>query len=84
MNKIAFVTDSTTSMPAESVQRYNIRVVPNILIWSGEEYRDGVDITPPEFYARLKTARELPTTAAVAPYTLARFWQSSEWARLWS
>lgn len=69
MNKIAFVTDSTCSMPAEYVQRYNIRVVPNTMIWSGEEYRDGVDITPADFFARLKTAGELPTTAAVAPYT---------------
>ena len=69
MNKIAFVTDSTTSLPAEYVQAYDIHVVPNILIWSGKEYRDGVDITPVEFYPRLRTAREYPTTAAVAPNT---------------
>jgi len=69
MNKIAFVTDSLTSMPAEYVQRYNIHVVPNILVWSDQEYRDWVDITPPEFFARLKTTREFPTTAAVAPHT---------------
>jgi len=69
MNKIAFVTDSTCSMPAEYAQKYNIRVVPNTMIWSGKEYRDGVDIKPPEFFARLKTAEELPTTAAIAPYT---------------
>lgn len=69
MNKIAFVTDSLTSMPAEYVQRYNIHVVPNILVWSGQEYRDGVDITPSQFFVRLKTTREFPTTAAVAPTT---------------
>lgn len=69
MNKIAFVTDSLTSLPAEYVQRYNIHVVPNILIWSGQEYRDGVDIVPSEFFKRLKTARDFPTTAAVAPNT---------------
>lgn len=67
MNKIAFVTDSVTSMPAEYVQRYGIHVMPNTLIWSGKEYRDGVDITPSEFFARLKTSDELPTTAAVTP-----------------
>lgn len=69
MNKIAFVTDSTCSMPAEYAQRYNIRVVPNTMIWSEKEYRDGVDIKSPEFFARLKTAKELPTTSAIAPYT---------------
>jgi len=69
MNKIAFVTDSTCSMPAEYSQRHNIHVVPNTMIWSGEEYRDNVDIKPPEFFARLKSDKELPTTAAIAPYT---------------
>ena len=69
MNKIAFVTDSVTSMPAEYVQRYNIHVVPNIVIWSGKEYLDGVDITPSEFFTHLKAARELPTTAAASPET---------------
>ena len=69
MNKIAFVTDSVASIPAEYVQRYNIHVVPNIVIWSGKEYRDGVDITPAELFARLKRDKELPTTAAVGPDT---------------
>ena len=69
MNKIAFVTDSTCSMPAEYAQRYNIHIEPNTMIWSGEEYRDGVEIKPPEFFARLKRNKELPTTAAIAPYT---------------
>lgn len=69
MSKTAFVTDSVASIPAEYVQRYNIHVVPNIVIWSGREYRDGVDITPAELFARLKTDKELPTTAAVGPET---------------
>lgn len=68
MKKIAFVTDSTTSLPATYVQEYNIHVVPNIMIWSGQEYQDGVDIAPAEFYPRLQSARELPTTAAVPPF----------------
>jgi len=69
MNKIAFVTDSVASIPSEYVKRYNIHVVPNIVIWSGEEYRDGVDITPSELFACLKTDKELATTAAVGPDT---------------
>ena len=69
MSKTAFVTDSVASIPAEYVQRYNIHVVPNIVIWLGKEYRDGVDITPSELFARLKTNKELPTTAAVGPET---------------
>jgi DegV family protein with EDD domain len=61
---INFVTDSTTDVPQELVERYNIRVVPTILIFDGKEYRDGVDITRAEFYQRLPSLRPLPTTAA--------------------
>ena len=39
-------------MPQEFVERYNIRVVPTILVFEGKEYRDGVDITRAEFYQR--------------------------------
>jgi DegV family protein with EDD domain len=68
MNKIAFVADSTISMPKDYVNQHHIHIAPNIMIWSGKEYRDGVDITLSEFYSRLETEKELPTTAAVAPY----------------
>ena len=46
------------------------------MIWSGEEYRDGVEIKPPEFFARLKRDKELPTTAAIAPYTFKELFTS--------
>ncbi len=62
--KINFVTDSTTDVPQEFVERYNIRVVPTIVVFEGKEYRDGVDITRAEFYQRLPSLRPLPTTAA--------------------
>ncbi len=66
MSKIAFVTDSTTYLPPELAQKYNISVAPQVLIWGDQTYRDGVDIQPSEFYAKLKTAREMPTTAQVS------------------
>jgi DegV family protein with EDD domain len=61
--KIALVTDSTANLIQDQIDRYNIYMMPQILIWGGETYRDGVDITTDEFYERLKTAKELPTTS---------------------
>jgi DegV family protein with EDD domain len=61
--KIALVTDSTSNLIQDQIDRYNIHVVPLVVIWEGETYRDGVDITKDEFYERLKTAKELPTTS---------------------
>lgn len=70
MPKIAIVTDSTAYIPADLVQKHNITVTPQILIWGEETFRDGVDIQPDEFYARLKTAKVMPTTSQVSPATM--------------
>ena len=49
--KIAIVTDSTAYIPAQLVKQYAITVAPQVLIWGGDTFRDGVDIQPDEFYA---------------------------------
>jgi DegV family protein with EDD domain len=63
MSKIAIVTDSTCSMPKELIEKYNITVAPQVLIWGKETFEDGVDITPSDFYTRLKTATVMPSTS---------------------
>jgi DegV family protein with EDD domain len=60
---IHLVTDSTASLPPELVQQYGIHVVPQIINFSGEIFRAGVDLTIAEFYQRLAVAQELPTTS---------------------
>lgn len=67
MSNVVIVTDSVTNLPQEYLDKFPIRVVPASLIWSGEVLRDGVDIQPQQFYKRLKTARELPTTSQPSP-----------------
>lgn len=62
-NKVAIVVDSTAFIPPDLVEKYDIHVIPQILNWEGQSYRDNVDITPDEFYTRLKTAKEMPTTS---------------------
>jgi DegV family protein with EDD domain len=63
MPELAIVTDSTAYIPADIGSKYKIHVAPQVLIWDGEEMEDGVDIMPPEFYARLKTSKTMPTTS---------------------
>lgn len=67
MSEIAIVTDSLSSVPANFVEQYNIKVVPQVLIWGEEIFLDGVDITPSEFYNRLKTADTIPSTSQATP-----------------
>ncbi len=75
MSKIAFVTDSTGYIPSNFVSKYNITVAPQILIWGEQTYQDGVDIQPEEFYARLKTAKTMPTTSQVSVPTMQHIFQ---------
>jgi len=66
MARIAVVTDSAACVPAELVRKYEIHVVPFELIWNGQSFRDGVDITPTEFYRRLRKSNSWPTTSQPA------------------
>lgn len=70
MSKFAIVTDSTSYLPTELIQKHNITVTPLILIWGDETFRDGVDILPAEFYSRLKTAKVMPSTSQATPATM--------------
>jgi len=70
MSKIAIVTDSTAYIPSDLVQKYNLTVTPQVLIWGEETYEDGVDIQPDEFYARLKISKVMPTTSQVSIATM--------------
>jgi DegV family protein with EDD domain len=60
---LQIVTDSTASLPPELAQQYGIHVVPQIINLDGDSFREGVDLSISEFYRRLETARELPTTS---------------------
>lgn len=63
MKKVAIVTDSTAYLPQRYVDEFGVTVLPLTLHWDGESYRDGVDITPDEFYTRLAGSSTLPTTS---------------------
>ncbi len=65
MPRMAIITDSTAYIPQDLVAQYDIKVAPQLLIWGDEQFQDGVNITPAEFYARLKTAKIMPTTSEV-------------------
>ncbi len=66
MSKIAIITDSTAYIPETLCQQYNIIMLPQILIWGKETFRDGIDIQPKEFYQRLSTDSTMPTSSQVS------------------
>jgi DegV family protein with EDD domain len=60
---IKIVTDSTAYLPETTIRRHDVRVVPLYVHFGEEAFKEGVDLSNEEFYARLKTAPALPTTS---------------------
>jgi DegV family protein with EDD domain len=64
---IRIVTDSTCDLPSVIIDRYGIRVVPLYINVGKQGYLDGIDMGREEFYTRLPTFSEQPTTAVPSP-----------------
>ena len=63
----AIVLDSTADFPDAAERFANWRVVPLYVNFGTESFRDGVDLTAEQFYARLPTSPALPTTSQPTP-----------------
>lgn len=66
MSKIKIATDSTADIPKSFCEELNISVLPLTILAGEKEYRDGVDITPSEFYRIIDESKELPVSSQVA------------------
>ena len=67
MAKVMVVTDSTANISPELLSGNPIRVLPLQLIWDHKILRDGIDISPVEFYTKLVKAEVMPTTSQTTP-----------------
>ena len=61
--KIAVVTDSTAYIPDDLLNKYDIHVIPLNVNWDDKSYLDNVEISAEEFYKKLQTESQLPTTS---------------------
>ena len=60
---IKIVTDSASGITQEVGRQHGITVVPLYVHFGTETFRDGVDIRPSDFFSRLKSSPQLPTTS---------------------
>jgi len=64
VSSVGVVTDSTADLDPKVQARLGVAVVPLIVNWDGQTYRDKIDLGPVEFYRRLRTSKTLPKTGA--------------------
>ncbi|HLY29821.1 MAG TPA: DegV family protein [Ktedonobacterales bacterium] len=63
-SRVRIVADSATDILPHHARAIGIIVVPNRIILDGVTLRDGIDITPAQFFARLPRLRTTPYTEA--------------------
>ncbi|MDN9010745.1 DegV family protein [Brevibacillus laterosporus] len=63
LSEIAIITDSTSYIPKELQDELHITVVPLQVVYGNKAYREEVELTEADFYSKLKTSDQLPTTS---------------------
>lgn len=61
--KIAIVSDSTAYLSEQLIEKYNIYIIPLMVVFGEEVYRENIDLTTSQFFEKVKEGDELPTTS---------------------
>jgi DegV family protein with EDD domain len=81
----AIVVDSTADFPEAPHRFPGWRIVPLYVRFGDQSYRDYVELGPGDFYARLRTATELPATSQPTPADfLSAYEQLADYERIYS
>ncbi len=74
--KIGVVVDSTCDLPADWPYRQRVRIIPEHIRFGDDDYRDGVDISPEEFYQKVLAAGVIPKTSQPSPGEFVQLYRS--------
>ncbi|MGM0370080.1 MAG: DegV family protein [Bacillota bacterium] len=61
--EVAIVTDSTADLEVDTLEKYDITMIPLQVTVNDTEYLDMVELKPEEFLAELEDAEQMPTTS---------------------
>jgi DegV family protein with EDD domain len=73
---VAVVTDSVSDLPPQVAEEFGITVVPLVVRFGTDTYLDGIDLTPDQFYERLRTSKILPVTSVSPPAIFAEVYDN--------
>lgn len=63
MNKVAIFTNSVSDLSPALAAEFGIHIVPDIILFGDDQYRNNIDIDPPTLYQKLAVCAKLPTTS---------------------
>ncbi len=73
---IHLVTDSTSDIAVADAEALGVHVVPLIVRFGNEQFRDGVDIDADQFYTKLEHSDIHPTTSQPSPDAFATLYKT--------
>ena len=65
---VKFIIDAGCDLTQQQAESMGVTFIPMIVRFGEEEYRSGVDITNEEFYEKLTSSKEIPTTSQPTPF----------------
>ena len=65
---VRIIIDSASDISQEQARKMGVEVVPLTINFGVREYRDGIDLTPEQFYKMLTEEKELPKTSQIPPF----------------
>ena len=68
---VKIVTDTIADLPSGVIKELGITVIPILVRFGEQVYRDGIDLTSEQFYEKLKKSKALPVTSVPSPGTFA-------------
>ena len=72
---VQLIIDSASDLTAEEAKALGVKLIPIPINFGKQEYLSGVNITQEEFYNKLASCKELPTTSQPAPYEFEKAFQ---------
>jgi DegV family protein with EDD domain len=67
MTRIAIITDTDSSLPIDLAKKHDIFLVPILIQFGDESFRDAYEIDNDALFARIDRTGKLPTTTAPSP-----------------
>ena len=77
MKKIVIITDTDSSLPAQTAEQFGIYQVPITIHFESENYTTGLDIDDIRVFELIDRYNKLPTTSAPPPSAFAKAYQAA-------
>lgn len=68
---VSIVTGSASDIPYDVARELGITIIPLLVHFGVEAYKDGIDLSMEQFYRKLENSQNFPKTAASGPSVFA-------------